>query len=64
LRLADANGFIGKLYVQAVLVGSRINGNGFDAHFAAGADDPEGNFPPVGDQYFLNTAIFFNVLIC
>jgi hypothetical protein len=38
--------------VHGIDIGFRINGNGFDAEFTAGTDDPEGNFPSVSDQNF------------
>lgn len=48
----DANCLVGKAYMQAVTVGCRINRHRFDAHFLAGSNDPEGNFPPIRDEYF------------
>jgi hypothetical protein len=30
-----------------------MNGNGTNAQFAAGAQDPQGDFSPVGNQDFL-----------
>ena len=47
---ADANGFVRKLDVHGIDIGLRIDGDGFDSEFATGADDAEGNFPPVGDE--------------
>lgn len=52
MRLAYAHCFIGKLYMQAVFIGSRVNGNCFYAHFSAGADYPQCYFAPVGNKYF------------
>ena len=46
---ADADGFVGQFDVQAVFVGFGMDGNGGNAHFAAGAQDAECDFPTVGD---------------
>jgi hypothetical protein len=48
-RGADADGFVGQFDVQAVFVGFGMDGNGGNAHFAAGAQDAECDFPTVGD---------------
>ncbi len=50
---ADADGFIGQIDVQRILVGFGINGDGLDAHLAGGLDDAAGNFAAVGDQNFV-----------
>ena len=49
---ADADGFVGQLNVQAVVVGSGMHGHGGDAHFAAGAQYAQGDFATVGDEDF------------
>ena len=49
---ADAHGFVSEFDVQAVFVGFRMDGDGGDAHFTAGTQDAQGDFAPVGDQYF------------
>jgi len=51
-RFSDTHSFICESYVQAILVGSRINSYSFNAHFTAGSDYPESDFTSVGDQYF------------
>ena len=50
---ADADGLVGELDVQRVLVGFGIDGDGRDAHLAGGLDDAAGNFAAVGNQNFL-----------
>jgi hypothetical protein len=47
---ADAEFFVGQHGVERCPVGLGIDGHGFDAQFLGGPDDPEGDFPPVGDQ--------------
>ena len=47
---ADADGFVGELDVHGIDVRLGIDGDGFDAEFAAGADDAEGDFAAIGDQ--------------
>ena len=49
---ADADGFVGQVDVQGVLVGLGIDGNGLDAHLAGGLDDAASDFAAVGDQNF------------
>jgi hypothetical protein len=49
----DAHRLVGKAHVQAFLVGGRIHGHRFDAHFAASTDNAQGNFAPVGNQDFI-----------
>ena len=49
----DANGLVGELDVEAFFVGLRINGDRFDAHFAARAHDAEGDLATVGDEDFV-----------
>ena len=53
---ADADVFVGVAHVQAVAVGLAIDGDGADAHFATGANDPQGDFTTVGDEDFLEHA--------
>src|SRR5580704_17916793 len=52
LSLANANGFICELNMHRIRVRLRINGDGADVQFLTGADDPNGDFPAVGDQNF------------
>jgi len=47
---ADADRVVGELDMHRIDIGFRVNGNGFDFEFAAGADDAEGDFTPVGNQ--------------
>jgi hypothetical protein len=51
---ADVVGFIGLLDVQRVTVGVGVYRYRANAHFLAGADDPDGDFTTVGDEYFLD----------
>ena len=48
--VADADRLIGQLEIGGVLVGGGIDDGGLDAHLAAGADDPQGDFSAIGDQ--------------
>jgi hypothetical protein len=38
--------------VHGIDIGLRVNGDGFDIEFFAGADDAEGDFTTVGDEDF------------
>ena len=49
--------------MHGVGVGFRMNGNGSDAHFAAGAMDAKGHFAAVGNQYFFKHVIILEVII-
>lgn len=49
---ADADAFVCKTDVLGVRVGSRVHGDGLDAHLAAGALNAQGDFAAVGDQNF------------
>ncbi len=49
-RRADAHAFVGEAYVHGVGVGGGMDGDRGNAHFAAGAQDAQRDFPPVGDQ--------------
>ncbi|MNS72903.1 hypothetical protein D3C72_1063270 [compost metagenome] len=55
---ADTNGFVGQLDVFRVLVGFGVDYNRFNAHFAAGALNTEGNFTTVGNQDFFKHGRF------
>ena len=46
----DAVGEVVKLDVQGVLVGVRVDGDGFDAELLAGTGDVDGDFAAVGDE--------------
>ena len=49
-RRADADRLVGEPDVHGVGVGRRMYGDGANPHLAAGADDAERDFSPVGDQ--------------
>ena len=49
----DAHCLIGHLHVHGVGVGLRINGDGANVQFAAGANDAHGDFTAVGNEDFL-----------
>ena len=47
---ADAIGLVGEGEVLGAAVRFTENRDGLDAHFAAGTDNPQGDFTPVGDE--------------
>jgi hypothetical protein len=47
---ADQIGFVGLETMQGELVFFGVDRNGPDAKFGRGAEDPDGNFRPVGDE--------------
>ena len=49
-RRADVHGLVGEPDVQRVAVGGRVDGDGLDPELVAGADDPDRDLAPVGDQ--------------
>ena len=49
-RGPDADGAVGEFQVTGVAVGFAVNGDRFDAEFAASADDAERDFASVGDK--------------
>src|SRR5579884_1745330 len=49
---ADGIGFVGEADVESVAVNVAENGDRFDAEFAAGADDANGDLATIGDQDF------------
>jgi hypothetical protein len=49
---SDADGFIRQLHVFCIGVSLRMNGNCFDAHFAAGALNAQRNLAAVGYKNF------------
>lgn len=51
-RGADRIGLIGEANVKRIAVNFAENGYGFDAEFAAGADDAYGDFAAIGDEDF------------
>ena len=52
-RRADANRFVSESHVQRVAVRLRIHAHGGNSQFLAGANNPQGDFPAVGDKNFL-----------
>jgi hypothetical protein len=50
--IADANGFIGELDMKGVSVNGGVDGNGGNPHFFTGSENPQGNFPAIGNQDF------------
>ena len=51
-RRANANRFIGQLYILGLGVRFGMHHNGFNAQFAAGALDTESDLATIGDQDF------------
>jgi hypothetical protein len=51
-RRADAPSLVRELDVQGVAVGLGMHGDGFDAEFTTGPDDPAGDFTTIGDKDF------------
>ena len=48
----DGIGFIGEANVKRVAVDFTEDSDGFDAEFAAGADDTDGDFAAIGNENF------------
>ena len=59
-RAADAIRLVGKLHVQRVRIGRGIDGDGFDAHIAARANNTDRDFAAVGDEHFVEHEAFLN----
>ena len=55
-RRPDANRLVRHCNVQRIPICGRIHRDGRHPHFLAGADDPAGDFAPVGDQNFVEHA--------
>src|SRR5262249_53823060 len=51
-RRPDAPSLVRELDVQGVAVGLGMHGDGFDAEFTTGQDDPAGDFTTIGDKDF------------
>ena len=49
-RWPNADRFIGQVEVGSVAVGLAVDGDCFDAKFAAGTDHPEGDLSAIGDE--------------
>ncbi len=45
----DAIGFVGEIEIGGAAIGFTVDGDGFDAQFAAGANDAQRNFAAVGN---------------
>src|SRR5690606_14081347 len=46
----DADALVGEAHVHGIGVRERVDGNGLDAQFLAGAQDAQGDFAAIGDQ--------------
>ena len=55
-RGADRVRFVGQADVQRGAVGVAIDGDGNNAHLAAGSRDPDGDFAAIGDEDLLEHA--------
>ncbi|MNL71214.1 hypothetical protein D3C87_1963350 [compost metagenome] len=44
--------------MKRIAVGLRIDGYGGNAKFAAGANDPDGDFAPIGNQHFMDVHVY------
>jgi len=53
----DADGLIGKADMERMTIRLGINGDGFNAHLAAGADDTERDFAAVGYEDFMKQSL-------
>jgi len=53
-RRADADRLIGEPHVHRVGIGGAVHGDGFDAEFLGRAQNPQGNFPAIGNQDFFD----------
>src|SRR5690606_9170418 len=53
-RRPDADGLVGEADGERVAVGRGVDGDGPEAHLAAGADDAEGDLAPVRDEDLLD----------
>jgi len=49
----DADIFVREADVQRIAIRFGVNGHGGDAQFFAGADDAQGDFSAVGNEYLL-----------
>src|SRR5205823_11799855 len=52
-RRANADGFVGKTYVQRIAVSLAVNGHAANTQLFARADDAQGNFTAIGNQDLL-----------
>ncbi len=55
-RRADQDTVVGHFHMQGPGIGLGANGNSLNPHFPGRSDDPAGDFPPVGDENFLEHA--------
>ena len=53
----DADRVVGHLGVHRACVRLRVDGDGADVQLSAGADDPDGDLPAIGYQYFLKHSV-------
>jgi hypothetical protein len=53
-RATNANGLVGKLYVQRLDIGLGVNGKSLDTQLATCANNTQCDFTAVGDEDLLN----------
>ena len=51
---ADMVGLVGLLDMQRMAVGVGVDCDGFNPEFGAGADNADGDFTPIGNQYLFD----------
>jgi len=54
----DADGFVGELHVQRLLVGLGVDRDGLDAQLSAGTNDAKGDFAAIGDEDLVHARVF------
>ena len=52
--LPDADRFVGMQHMERFGIRLRVDGHRLEAEVVAGPDDPDGNFAPIGNKYFLH----------
>ncbi len=55
-RRTDADVIVGKAHVERLAVGLAVDRHRLHIQFPAGANDPQGNFPAVGNENLLKHA--------
>ena len=58
-RRADAHALVGEPHMHRVGVGGRMDGDGADAHLAAGAVDAQRDLAAIGDEHLLEHRALF-----
>jgi len=61
-RWSDAEALVGKLDVERIRVSLGVDRDRSDSEFAASANDAEGDFTPVRNQYLFDVRYFAQVL--